>query len=263
MSKKSFQRKVWCHYNQHRRALPWRKTKNPYRILLSELMLQQTQAERVVPKYNVFLKQYPTLTSLKEASYAEVLRLWSGLGYNRRAKYLLDIAKATNGKLPKTYNELLALSGIGPYTAAAIMNFSYEKPTPMIETNIRTAYLHDYFKDKQEVSDRELLDCIEKTMDIENPKEWFNALMDYGQSLKRQIGNQNERSLHYRKQPRFKGSKREVRGAILRVLLQRRKATSAKISALLQQEQKFVKSILDTLEKEGLIKRLQQSYELA
>ena len=262
MSDSRFKSVVWRHYDQHKRSFPWRRTENPYKILLSELMLQQTQAERVVPKYNAFLKQYPTLASLGEATYRDVLLLWSGLGYNRRAKYLLDIAESTSGRLPKTYMELILLPGIGPYTAAAIMNFAHEKATPMIETNIRTAYLHHYFKDQCNVSDKELLKYVERTMDTDNPKEWFNALMDHGAYLKGRYGNSNIRSAHYKKQSAFKGSNREVRGAILRTLLSEKKVTALSLNKELQRNIALIEKILKTLEKEQLILRKNKSYIL-
>lgn len=210
-------------YRQHgRHTLPWKQTKDPYLILVSEIMLQQTQVERVLPKYERFIKKWPTVRRLAAAPLAEVLRAWQGLGYNRRAKMLHDCAKAIaneyKGKWPTEYDSLKQLPGIGPYTAGAVMAFAFNKPVPIIETNIRTAYLHHFFKHRTEVAEAEIMKKVEKTLDTQNPREWYYALMDYGSHLKRTVGNQNQKVSGYKKQSKFKGSDREVRGAIVRAL---------------------------------------------
>ena len=218
-----FIKTVWDFYNaQGRHDLPWRKTPNPYHIVVSELMLQQTQVSRVMPKYKEFLKLFPTTASLAKAPLGEVLKAWQGLGYNRRAKFLSQAAKAVmdkrKGKWPKTFLELKMLPGIGTYTAGAVMNFAYNEPIPLIETNVRTVYIHHFFKDVENVSDRELLPIIERTLDTTNSREWNWALMDYGSYLKSTVGNASTKSKTYKKQSNFKESDRYVRGAIIRAL---------------------------------------------
>ncbi|MCA9366243.1 A/G-specific adenine glycosylase, partial [Candidatus Kaiserbacteria bacterium] len=156
-----FQKQVWDHYRAHgRHTLPWRTHITPYRILVSELMLQQTQVDRVVPKFTAFIKKWPTVSAVSKATLGEVLRMWQGLGYNRRAKHLHECAKiimeAHSGRFPKDQQTLQTLSGIGPYTAAAIMNFAYEIPTALIETNVRTVFLHHFFPDATNVKDVDL-----------------------------------------------------------------------------------------------------------
>lgn len=156
---KKFVKTVWEHYQRHgRRSLPWRRTKNPYYILVSEIMLQQTQVDRVIPKYTSFLKQF-TVKRLSEASLGDVLREWQGLGYNRRAKLLhqcaIQIGNEYKGKFPKTHAELMKLPGIGHYTAGAIMAFAYNSPVPIIETNIRTVFIHHFFHDATDISDEQ------------------------------------------------------------------------------------------------------------
>jgi A/G-specific adenine glycosylase len=202
--------------------LPWRKTVNPYHILVSEVMLQQTQVARVIPKYLAFIKEFPTLYKLAHAPFRDVLISWYGLGYNRRAKSLHEAAKKVvllyNGKMPDTFEELCTLSGVGSYTAGAICVFSYGIPIPLIETNIRTVIFHHLLQDDRKASDAELLNISKEVLDKKNPREWFWALMDYGSYLKEQGVRTNERSTHYVKQTKFKGSDREVRGAIVRVL---------------------------------------------
>ena len=185
-------------------------------------MLQQTQVERVLPKYQAFLKRWPNVKHLAEASLGEVLTEWQGLGYNRRAKMLHQCAQTVveeyGGKFPQSYEALKALPGIGPYTAGAIMAFAYNQAVPIIETNIRTVYLHHFFPSQTDVADTEIMCLIESTLDQQNPREWYWALMDYGSHLKKTVGNQNNRSKSYTKQSTFRGSDREIRGAIIRAL---------------------------------------------
>jgi A/G-specific adenine glycosylase len=220
---------VYDYYRTSGRAyLPWRQTKNPYRILVSEVMLQQTQVDRVLPKYKLFLKKFPTVSVLAQAPLSEVLLVWSGLGYNRRAKMLHSAAKMVTsehgGVFPKTALELEALPGVGPYTARAVAIFAFNKPQVCIETNIRTVFTHVCFPKKKIVSDKEILLLIEKTLARAlhrgiHPKDFYAALMDYGSYLKKSGVRINNKSAHYAKQSKFEGSARQKRAARLRELL--------------------------------------------
>lgn len=207
-----------------RHDLPWRKWQTPYRVFVSELMLQQTQVERVIPKFNTFMVRFPTFKKLSEANIAEVYKLWAGLGYNRRAKFLRDSARVVmnvyGGTLPKQKEELVKLSGVGQYTAGAILAFSYGNPEPFVETNIRTVVLHHVFGRKQKVEDREILKVLGqiKPRSGVEARDWYGALMDYGSHLKKAGVRTNSKSVHYTKQKAFKGSQREVRGALLRAI---------------------------------------------
>jgi len=205
-----------------RHELPWRQTQDPYVVLVSELMLQQTQVARVIPKFAVFVGKYPTVQQLARASLGDVLRLWQGLGYNRRAKFLLQCAQTLvgehDGVFPVHYDELLKLPGIGPYTAAAICAFAYNQPVELIETNVRQVYIHHFFKNKESVTDKEILERVRRTLPESQSRQWYAALMDYGTHLKSQHGNNTQRSKAYKKQSKFKGSNREVRAAIVREL---------------------------------------------
>lgn len=255
---KAFVKTVSRYYKTSgRHDLPWRKTTDPYKILVSEVMLQQTQVIRVVPKYKAFLKQFPSTSKLAAASLGDVLRAWQGLGYNRRAKFLKQAAevvmKEHKGKWPKTYEELRALPGVGAYTAGAVMSFAYNAPVPLIETNVRTVYILHFFQDKKDVSDIELLPIIERTLDRENSREWNWALMDYGAHLKETVGNLNKQSKHYAKQSTFKGSDRQIRGAILRELAKQSLTHSQLVKALSETEKERIKVQLDALQKERLI----------
>ncbi len=215
---------VWQFYREHgRHHLPWRKTTNSYRILVSEVMLQQTQVDRVVPKYRAFIRQFPNAHALALAPLGDVLMAWQGLGYNRRAKLLWECAKevvvAHRGRFPRTYEGLKALPGVGPYTAAAVLAFAYNEAVPLIETNVRTVYLHHFWpSDTTDVTDAEILKLVARTVSKDNPRVWYAALMDYGSHLKKTVGNQNVRAKSYQKQSSFQGSDRQLRGAILRLL---------------------------------------------
>ena len=165
-----------------RHDLPWRQDHDPYKILVSELMLQQTQVSRVVPKYQAFIMQYPTVKKLAKASLGDVLRLWQGLGYNRRAKFLLQCAQSVSGEykgvFPTTYDEILKLPGIGPYTAAAICAFAYNQPVALIETNVRQVYIHHFFKRAEQVTDTQILEKVRRTLPTTQSRQWYAALMD-------------------------------------------------------------------------------------
>lgn len=258
MTKKSFQNKIYKHFAENGRKLPWRITTDPYKILVSEIMLQQTQVARVIPKYTAFVKAFPTARKLAQAPIADVLKLWQGLGYNRRALLLKKtaefITKEYAGEFPDTYDELLDLPGVGPYTASAIMSFAYNKPTCMIETNIRAAYLHTFFKDKKGISDKELMPLIEKYQDTSNPRQWYNALMDYGAYLKETLPNPSRKSSHHIIQSRFEGSMRQVRGAIIRLYTENPKSTKRTILSELPYTREVKEAQYNKLKEEGFFK---------
>jgi len=216
-------RQYYQDYGRHN--LPWRQPESdgsfdPYKVMVSEIMLQQTQVARVIPKFNQFLITFPRVTDLAKAELADVLRLWSGLGYNRRAKFLWQAAQqiAVLGEFPRTQKDLVALPGIGPNTAGAIMAYTWNEPVVFIETNVRTVYIHYYFTDQSDVPDQAIKELIETTLDRENTREFYWALMDYGTHLKQTVGNANRQSKSYAKQSAFHGSKRQIRGQVLRNL---------------------------------------------
>lgn len=227
-----FPETVWSHFAAHARDLPWRTpslkiqidgTLDTYKILVSELMLQQTQVDRVIPIYKMFLVRFPALQALADAQLGEVLKAWNGLGYNRRAQYLWQAAQAVarnfDGQIPNNLKDLISLPGVGPGTAAAIMNYGFNKPCAFVETNIRTVYLHHFFKNESDIPDKSIMHLVRETLDNEHPREWFWALMDYGAHLKKTAGTGFDKSRNYKKQSAFKGSNREMRGRIIRELL--------------------------------------------
>lgn len=222
MEIRDFKEIIWDKGRELYRPMPWREDTRPYYVLVSEIMLQQTQVDRVVPKFLEFTKKFKTIEDLANAGLDEVLKLWSGLGYNRRAKFLHEAAKMVkkdfSGIFPDTLSELLTLPGVGVNTAGAILAYSFNQPSVFIETNIRTVYFYHLFADQQEVDDKELREVVTETVDREHPREWYWALMDYGTYLKKNGAGLNNKSRHYKKQAPLKGSLREVRGQILKQL---------------------------------------------
>ncbi len=229
-------------------------------------MLQQTQVARVIEKYTEFLKAFPSVEALANASLAEVLRVWQGMGYNRRARYLRDaaqkIASEHRGRVPKTEQELRTLPSIGHYTANAILAFAHNEPRVFIETNIRRAFIHHFFGNKRKVSDKNILPLVEATLDHKNPREWYYALMDYGAHLpKIARKNPNTQSKHYVKQSAFKGSLRELRGKIIRILAEKPETFIA-LKRVCGNDLR-TKEALDALVKDKLIKYEKRKYQLA
>jgi A/G-specific adenine glycosylase len=203
-----------------RHDLAWRKHITPYRILVSEIMLQQTQVSRVKPKFKAWMVQYPSFASLSRASLADVLTLWQGLGYQRRAKALYNISK-TEKILPRKYEELISLTGVGAYTASAVCAFAYNIFSyPVLETNIRTALIDYFYKDREKIHDKELYTLLSRLVLHVKVKEvgartWYYALMDYGAYLKQIQVSHNTKSVHYTKQSAYKGSVRQLRAKVL------------------------------------------------
>ena len=226
-------------------------------------MLQQTQTFRVVPKYNAFLKTFATLGALAKAPLSHVLALWQGLGYNRRALMLHRAAQVAmrshSGKLPVSYEELLALPGIGPYTAGAVMVFAHNSSQVIIETNIRGALIHEFFPRVRKVQDGRLVPLLAQAVPKKNTRQFYQALMDYGAFLKQKYPNPSRRSSHHSKQSKFEGSNRQIRGHIIRELA--RKAPLAATQLVLGDPLKC-KVILDALLSEGLVQRHKGRYRL-
>lgn len=258
-----FQKKIWSYYRRNKRDLPWRHTADPYKIFVSEVMLQQTQVCRVIGKYESFLKEFPDVFSLAKSDLANVLSAWSGLGYNRRARYLWESAKIITdtykGKIPKDSKLLDALPGVGNATAASIIVFSYNIPLVFIETNIRRVYIAQgralaLDKGPALIHDKDLLPLIEQTLDRADPRQWYFALMDYGAFLGKTKENPNKKSAHYTKQPQFVGSKRQLRGKIVKLLITHKAVSKEKLLQQLGKTSHDTGKILQALKQEKLIK---------
>ncbi|HEV7121406.1 MAG TPA: A/G-specific adenine glycosylase [Candidatus Paceibacterota bacterium] len=267
MTTPAFRKTVWDFYKkQGRHDLPWRKTTDPYKILVSEVMLQQTQVERVRGYYAAWLKKFPNVKALARASLADVLKAWQGLGYNRRAKMLHDAAKEVvreyEGKMPTGPGLLVKLPGIGPYTARAVAAFSTNADVVFIETNLRTVVLHHFFPKRKMVSDAELLAVLMEALPKGRAREWYAALMDYGSYLKRSGVKRNAQSKGYAKQSAFAGSGRQARGAILKELA-KEAATAKRLTGLLGDDRAAqMQEQLAKLLAEGMVQRAGSRYAL-
>jgi A/G-specific adenine glycosylase len=247
---------IWSFYEKNKRSFPWRDTTAPYAILVSEIMLQQTQTHRVLPKYLGWLQTFPTVRALSTASLFDVLQAWSGLGYNRRAKFLLEAAKelANRSTFPTTYEELVALSGIGEYTANAVLAFAFNQPTVVLETNIRTAIIHHFFTDEEKISDKQIKEKLQQLIESEkDPRNWYYALMDYGSWLKSEGVDYFYKQKNYTKQKAFKGSERFVRGWILKQLTLTNTPLVIKSIRLVGYPATQVKKIIIDMVNEGLL----------
>ncbi|MDB5224605.1 MAG: endonuclease [Candidatus Adlerbacteria bacterium] len=267
--------------------LPWRKTRDPYKILVSEVMLQQTQVERVLVKYKEFIDLFPTAQDLARATLPQVLSAWQGLGYNRRGKFLHEAGKIIARDGFQKDSQAQKLPGVGPYTQAAVSTFAFNKPEVFIETNIRTVFTHHFFTPRSQpekgrderdpnslfqdgsarVSDNELLPLIEQALaeahkqKIES-RDWYAALMDYGSYLKRSGVRINSASKHYSKQSKFEGSNRQLRAGILRELL-KKPLTFTEILKLTKRTKEETERELSNLQKEGLVVKQKTRYSVA
>lgn len=286
MKPSAFRAHIWKYYRTSgRHTLPWRppslkparlrhsgglrkdKALNPYHILVSEIMLQQTQVDRVVPKYHSFLKKFPSFEALAAAPLRDVLIEWKGLGYNRRGLNLKRLAEIVvrdyKGKLPRNHISLLELPGIGSYTAGAIRAFAWNESSVFIETNIRTVYIH-HFPPKagrlsiDKVPDSYLLPLIENDVRSvmrgkKSPRFWYYALMDYGAHLKKTVGNLSQKSSTYTKQSKFKGSKRELRSRVLHAISLKKSVLVAVLLENLRIQEDLLAIIIKELIQEGFI----------
>lgn len=264
---RAFQQTIRAYYHATPRSMPWRETRNPYRILLSEIMLQQTQVERVMNKYTEFLVEFPTVAVLAAAPLSDVLRVWQGLGYNRRAIALkncaIEIMARFDGRFPATVAELESLPGIGHYTARAVATFAFGIAVPFIETNIRTVFIHLLFPGRDRVADREIMPLVEQTIDHDNPREWYYALMDYGAMLKRSHRNPGRRSAHHTRQSPFEGSNRQLRSRMLRAIMAHPGISANVLADQLDVELQAVERNLEAMGQEGFLQKMGEGYGIA
>ena len=261
-----FRKIIYNYYGNNGRDFPWRKTQDPYRIVVSEIMLQQTQTERVVEKYQKFITIFGGFQDLAEASLLDILSQWQGLGYNRRAIALQKTAQIVvekfHGELPGDVEILMGLPGIGITTASEIAAFAFDIPTVFIETNIRRVFLYTFFPERKNVKDSEILPLVEQALDYNNPRAWYYALMDYGVMLKKAIPNPNRKSAHYARQASFEGSNRQIRGGIIRILVKGTSQSLAELAHILRSQESKVEKILNKLLDEGFLVRKGTDYAI-
>ncbi len=254
-----FRRHLYRFFHEQGRQMPWRTTTDPYHILVSEIMLQQTQVERVALKYEAFIAAFPDVRSLARAPLRDVMARWQGLGYNRRALALQRIAQMVvtefDGRLPASVETLRTFPGIGAATAGALAAFAFNQPVVFIETNIRRVFLHCFFPGQNRVRDREILPLVDQTLDRKQPRPWYYALMDYGAMLKRTTPNPNRRSAHHQRQAPFADSDRQIRGLILKALLSSPALSVAELVKAVGKSPARTTGIIPRLIKEGLLEQ--------
>jgi A/G-specific adenine glycosylase len=254
---KVFQNIIYSYYKQYGRDFPFRRNITPYNVLVSEIMLQQTQTATVSEKFLNFIKIFPDFETLAKSPLDRVLKAWQGLGYNRRAIALKNIAEKIiyefDGKFPENVEVLKKFPQIGHNTASSIATFAFNKETYFIETNIRRVFIYFFFHNRKNVNDKEILPLVKATTDKDDPRKWYYALMDYGVMLKRTHPELNKQSAHYKKQKPFKGSNREIRGNILRILLKKKTLEKIELYTNLNFPQHRIDKVLEQLEKEGFI----------
>ncbi len=262
----SFQNFIWDYYKTYGRPFAWRNVDEPYYVVVSEIMLQQTQTYRVEPKFDQFISLFPDFHTLADTPLRTVLAAWQGLGYNRRGKYLQQIAYKVvyefDNQLPNDPDILVTFPGIGKATASSICAFAFNNPTPFIETNIRAVYIHSFFQDKTDVHDKDLMPLIEQTLDHENPREWYYALMDYGVWLKKTLPNPSRKSKHHTKQSKFEGSDRQIRGMIVKLLTENPALKKSELIKNIPRGKKRIEQILSQLVAEQLIQHNKGAYSI-
>ena len=264
-----FSATVWERGRELYRDLPWRDTHDPYAILLSEVMLQQTQVSRVMGRWEQWLETFPTIADLASAPLPPVLELWQGMGDNRRALNLKRCAEEVvamhDGVVPSDKKALLGLPGIGPSTSAGVRVFAFRQPDMYLETNVRAVFIHELFPGRESVADKELVSLVEATCPQDaRVRAWYYALLDYGAYLKKTMPNPTRRSKHYTRQSKFEGSHRQKRAYLLRRViddalstedLARDLAQSERASGRQEPSVEEVRAILDELEREGFVMR--------
>jgi len=223
---RGFQSAIYRHYRIHGRTFPWREQ---------------------------FINSLPDFDSLAQAPLREVLRLWQGLGYNRRAMALKNIAQMV----------VTNFQGNLPSSPEALCAFAFNEPVVFIETNIRRAFIHHFFQKENDVKDIEILLLVKETLDTSNPRKWYFALMDYGVMLKKRYQNPNRKSAHYQKQPPFEGSNRQIRGMILRTLTAESPISQQEIAKRLGLDPERVKGNLIQLQREGFIRKRGSRFTIA
>jgi len=255
---------IYDYFAENKRSFAWRETTDPYCIVISEIMLQQTQTDRVKQKYDQFIREFPTLEELSQASIAQVIAVWQGLGYNRRAlavhAFAQRVIREYNGIIPNDPAILETFKGIGYATARSICAFAYNMPTVFIETNVRAVFIHHFFGNEKNVKDDVLFPLVEQTLDQLNPREWYYALMDYGVMLKKEHKNPSRKSAHYATQSKFEGSDRQVRGLILKLLVRTQIVHRDTFIAEIPRNVVKIDAILADLEKEGFVAQKNDLY---
>ena len=248
-----FRRKIFAFYGDSRRSFPWRETRDRYAVMVSEIMLQQTQVDRVVPKFTAWMGRFPDVAALASAPLRDVLALWSGLGYNSRGQRLQSCARMVTerfgGVVPAAPAELKTLPGIGDYTCRSIPVFADNLDVAAVDTNIRRIIIHE-FALPEETSKRSIQIAAEQLLPPGRSRDWHNALMDYG-SLCLTSRITGIRPLT--KQSKFRGSKRWYRGMIMKELVASDQVFLEELDARYGDCSWNIREIVGDLVREGLV----------
>lgn len=251
-----FQQVVLTKGHELYREMPWRNDTNPYNVLLSEVMLQQTQVSRVLQKFEEFKCVFPTIQDLAQADFQEVLAHWSGLGYNRRAKFLHQTAQriVQFETFPTEQTILQTCPGIGENTAASVLVYAFNQPLVFLETNVRTVLIYHFFQEEQtKIEESVLKNLAEQVLYRQNPRQWYWALMDYGTYLKKTVGNFNKQSQKHTTQSKFEGSFRQKRASVLRCLLKNGPLTATEIAEYETLDSALTNQLIESLLKDKMI----------
>ena len=253
-----FHEKLFSWFKENKKDYPWRQTEDPYCIMVSEFMLQQTQTGRVIPKYLAFIEKFTTLKSLANSENREVLELWSGLGYNRRALWLKEAAQNIHSmeRFPKDPKELKKVKGIGDYTSRAIPIFAFNENLATVDTNIRRIFIHEGFATEET---KELFAIAEQLLPLNKSREYHSALMDYGNTI---VTSAKTKIKPKTVQGSFKGSNRQHRGKIIKYLTLTQTATKQLIIKECNIPEEKIEIILNKLVKDGLIKEEKGKYSI-
>lgn len=256
---REFQTNIFVWWKKNKRDLPWRHTHDPYKIMVSEVMLQQTQVSRVLAGYREFIERYPTVKVLAKASTSDVVKIWKGMGYNRRALYLKQAARAVvdryGGTFPKSEKELVKLPGLGTYTARAILVFAYRQNTACVDTNIRQIITH-YFFDEKPQKPSIIQAVADQLLPLGKSWEWHQALMDFG-ALELNVSRVTYHVSRKKTIP-FRQSNRFYRGRIIDRLREgkiREASLITEFQTTYGKSREFILTIIAGLARDGLLAR--------
>lgn len=249
----SFQTKIFDFYQQNRRSFPWRMTTDRYAIMVSEVMLQQTQADRVARRFPLWLERFPDVQALASASLREVLDAWSGLGYNSRGQRLHRaasmIVEQHGGEVPGDPAQLIGLPGIGAYTSRSIPVFADNLDLAAVDTNIRRVLIHE-LNLPESITPKALMEVAEEVLPKGRSCDWHNALMDYGAM---ELTSKKTGIAPLTRQSTFKGSRRWYRSALLRELLATGELSRESVEERYAECPHGIGSIVDSMVEEAMI----------
>ncbi|NTU58207.1 MAG: Fe-S cluster assembly protein HesB [Chlorobiaceae bacterium] len=253
VSVEAFREKIFEFYRHKGRVFPWRLTRDRYAVMVSEIMLQQTQADRVVPRFTAWMERFPDVSALAAASLRDVLQLWSGLGYNARGQRLhraaAIIVEEYGGRVPSDPSILIRLPGLGPYSSRSIPIFADNFDMATVDTNIRRVLIHE-LRLPESITPAGMLQVAGDILPKGRSRDWHNALMDFGAL---ELTSRKTGIAPLTRQSRFKGSRRWYRGELLRELLAAGELSRQGLEERHADCRYGIGTIVDALVREGLV----------